>query len=449
MENRQLCNVAGVTEETGKQSYQLYSSRWLMLLLFFSVSTLNGLAYMDLAAVSDTCKKVYGIGDEKINFLFQIYYVVYAIIFLPAAILLNRYGLRFVICMASILTTLGMLLRAPGINYWFVLAGNGIMGAAVPFFLGIPTLLSMNWFGEHEWGVVTGTAMVANQLGLALGFLVTPFVVGTINPHHDLRQMDWALVAAGGVITPVVLIFFRSHPPTPPSGVSQRVKKTSLLEDFKSLLGNAQIWLLAIVFGIVTGLYWSTGIMLDQTLRSYAGQYSSNYIALCGIVLMTSGIPAFLLSGYLVDRFKIYKHFISMCLLMSALTMAAFTYVLQWKDSGKWAPVIVSACLGFILPFSQPAMLELAVEYTYPLPEEISGNFLIGAVQFTAFFFPELADILQNRNNGSMTMGNMCMTGSLFFCFFIFISFASTRYRRVEKVRAQEYAYSRISVSCN
>ena len=58
-----------------------------------------------------------------------------------------------------------------------IVAGTILVGAAQPFFQCTPALLAAAWFGPNERVLATTVAINANQIGIAMSYIVGAYMV--------------------------------------------------------------------------------------------------------------------------------------------------------------------------------------------------------------------------------------------------------------------------------
>jgi predicted MFS family arabinose efflux permease len=74
---------------------------------------------------------------------------------------------------SALITLLGGWLRMLAMvndNFWWVVAGCTVVGAAAPFQMGGLSLIANYWFGDNERGKATSIMTISNPLGMLIGF---------------------------------------------------------------------------------------------------------------------------------------------------------------------------------------------------------------------------------------------------------------------------------------
>ena len=126
-----------------------------------------------------------------------------------AAALMDRFGVRPVLCAALLLITAGSALSVTMtaswqlVLFWGVLVGMGTGSISMGFVATIAT----RWFEERR-GLVTGVLTAAG----ATGQLVFLPVVAEVTTRHGWRWASLIVAAAALAVVPLVLVFMRNHP---------------------------------------------------------------------------------------------------------------------------------------------------------------------------------------------------------------------------------------------
>ncbi|KAF5402098.1 Feline leukemia virus subgroup C receptor protein 1 [Paragonimus heterotremus] len=199
-----------------------------------------------------------------VDWLAMVYLLAYIPLIVPATWLLERFGLRATILLAVLLNVLGAWLKCvagvlavdprnpepmnPGKAAAFplLMLAQTLDAIAQVFILGVPAQLAATWFGEKEISTATSIGVLANQLGVAIGFCIPPEVVrvpsSSLSPanstigfqnstdmnypivHKDMMYFLYISAALNTLPILPVLFFFKSEPPTQPT-FAQHVRK--------------------------------------------------------------------------------------------------------------------------------------------------------------------------------------------------------------------------------
>merc|ERR1712216_119620 len=141
--------------------------------------------------------------------------------------------------------------------------------------------------------------------------------------------------------------------------------------------------LIAMSFAMTTSIYWMLAIVLDETLD---GKFRTLTIGYFGTTLMALGVCGMLPSGFVLNVTRMYKWHIVVVMALALVSLAVFTYLVQ-NDTTESSMFGISAVVGFIMPASQPALLELAAVSCPMIDEYVGGTLLFFWTQMFAIVF--------------------------------------------------------------
>ncbi|KAJ1360242.1 hypothetical protein KIN20_019168 [Parelaphostrongylus tenuis] len=352
--------------------------------MFILLSASNGAQWIIYSVIAQIVADFYNVSFSAVDWTSMIYMATYIVLFIPAAYLLDRYGLRMSILMGATGNAVGAWIRMfsayPG-GFWITFIGQTIVGASQMFTLGIPPRLAAVWFGPDEVSTACAAGVFGNQLGIAVGFLVPPMLVsnGTVDEvASDLSTLFLCSAAVNTAILTVTLFFFSARPSTPPSLAQITAQEVKALgpnfwRTLVNLITNIDFVLLFITYGLNTGVFYAVSTLLAQMVLPY---YPSESVAIgqIGVVIVVAGMLGSVLGGFLLDKFKRFKLIILLDYLLSALGMLAFTLTL---DLGS---LFIVFAIAFILGFFMTGYLalgfEFAAEITFPAAEGTTSGLL-------------------------------------------------------------------------
>eukprot|EP00698_Gefionella_okellyi_P011384 TRINITY_DN2999_c0_g1_i1.p1 TRINITY_DN2999_c0_g1~~TRINITY_DN2999_c0_g1_i1.p1 ORF type:complete len:393 (+),score=89.75 TRINITY_DN2999_c0_g1_i1:434-1612(+) len=377
--------------------------------------------------------------------------MVYMIAFIPgcfiASWIVDRRSLRMGVCIGAILNALGGVLRVlpypflsyegpnPGLHpYAFpaVMLGQTVAAIAQTFILSMPPKLAQNWFGERERVTATAIGALLNQLGVAVGFFIAPPLIRD-DPNNIplLLAVQAGMTIVSGI---VVLIFFRSAPPTPPSTSASIARdEHSLLWVVGQVLRQGSFWVLLICFGVAVGSFYAQSTILDYVVS--AKGYTDDDTSLFGVLIVMVGIGGALIAGVVADRTRWYKWLCFVALLGSTGCMAWFTLA-SVPDN---RPTLAASCsmLGLFMTAILPVGMDLSVEITYPHPEAITASLLMMSAQIFGIIFVVAMTVMQGLGDHGITLASWFLTGCLGVVT-VLILFFRPDYRRLAAEHATE-----------
>ncbi|KAL3281075.1 hypothetical protein HHI36_004299, partial [Cryptolaemus montrouzieri] len=305
-------------------------------------------------------------------------------------------GLRVAIIIGIAGTCIGSWIKVISVEpdrFWVGFLGQSIVALSQVFVLSVPARLAAVWFGPSQVSSACSIGVFGNQLGIASGFLIPPVIVNTKGEpseiQHDLFVMFLGIAVFTTILFLVIILFFKSEPPTPPSyAQAQQQGETQIgfLDSLKRLMKNGPYVLLLTAYGINVGIFYAISTLLNQIILQYYkdGEEDAGRI---GVLIVFAGMLGSVLCGIILDKFHRFKETTLAVYAMSLLSMVVYTFAL---DKGIIVVYAVSGLLGFFMTGLLPVGFELAAELTYPEPEGTSAGLLNAASQVFGILFTSI-----------------------------------------------------------
>ncbi|XP_063227089.1 uncharacterized MFS-type transporter C09D4.1-like [Bacillus rossius redtenbacheri] len=366
-----------------------YPRRWLVLAVFAGASAANASHWISLAIVGNVVGEHYGVTPAAVEWTSMVFMVTYVPLVLPAAGILDKWGLRRSLLLGAAGTALGAWLKVLGTardHFWVVLAGQTVVASSQVFILSVPPRLAAVWFPAHQVSSACSVGVFGNQLGIAAGFLLPPLVV---KRHDDAEATGWDLAllyygmaGLSSLCLVLVLLFFSERPATPPSPT--QLLKLSAAEtpgfwgSLRRLLGNPGYVHLTLSYGLLVGVFFALSTLLNQVILFYF-EDGEELAGQVGLLMILAGMLGSVVSGLVLDKTHRFKETALCVYFMSLVGMCAFTLTLDWDS--RLAVFATSGLLGFFMTGYLPLGFEFAAELTYPEPETTSGALLSASTQ--------------------------------------------------------------------
>lgn len=157
----------------------LQKRRWLVLFSFFVLSVINGFGWGTYSAIITPAQQYYSVASSTILWFTWEYYFTYVLFSFPASNLLGR-NLCLTLIVAGALTAAGGWVRYVAFEKWSVaLCGQILISLATNMILPAPNVIGNMWFSERERFLSVTIGVVANSLGVGLGIVFSPIIVGS------------------------------------------------------------------------------------------------------------------------------------------------------------------------------------------------------------------------------------------------------------------------------
>ncbi len=461
-----------------QHQYRLYFSRWLQLAIFSLATASNALLWTTLAPISTDSETYFDMSSTNINLVALSFQILYLPGTIAASYMVKSGGLRSPILYGTLLTFVGALLRYVAVlvlpktpAFYMLLLGQSLCALGQPCFVNAPGLLSSNWFGVAERDVATTVASLFAVVGNAVGQIMPPALVssdskGKINGIESLLLVQTIIPAVPFVLT---VLFFKSHPPTPPSSSTEnrdllhhassaetskplldsgRPSSTSdtpstysVSSDALSLLSNRPYRVLLVSFGLGLALFNALLTVLNNILSpcGYSEDDAGNFAA----VLIGAGLVGAGFAGYLMDTYHLYRPILKGGFTLAFLTTLALSFAIT--PTTPTPMYFTFAVLGFSMIPQLPCIIENAIETTYPVSEELSTGILFTTGNVigipVTFFMQYLIDIGQDKCGEFLAPVNILIMSVAAVCCLTVLQYHG-EYKRLAADRAGEGAMS-------
>ncbi|XP_069675406.1 choline/ethanolamine transporter flvcr2a-like [Periplaneta americana] len=410
-----------------------YRRRWFMLLIFVLCSTANAAHWMQYSIIANIMMRYYNVSSISINWTSMIYMACYIPFVFPASWVLQRKGLRITLLSGAIIMVTGSWLKVLSASpdlFYLAFIGQALVGTAQIFILGVPARLAAVWFGPKQVSTACSLGVFGNQVGIALGFLIPPAVVGN---HEDLevigrelKHLYYGMAIGPTIVLCLVIFFFQKEPPMPPSlaQASLRSKTTkteaydnnhTYLQSLKSLITNRNFALLLVSYGINIGVFYVVSTLLNQIVLLHFADAEED-AGRIGLTIVVAGVVGSVTGGVVLDKTHKFKECTLVVYFMALAGMLAFTFTLTLGHI--WIIYLTGGFLGFFMTGYLGIGYEFAAELTYPIAEGTSSGLLNASSEVFGVIFTLVGgeildaygDIVTNCTLTALLLAGLAMT---------------------------------------
>ncbi|KAB0374630.1 hypothetical protein FD755_013122 [Muntiacus reevesi] len=407
--------------------------RWAVVLVFSCYSMCNAFQWIQYAAINNIFMSFYGVSSFAIDWLSMCYMLAYIPLLLLVAWLLGKFGLRTIALAGSALNCLGAWVKvgSPQPHLFPVtVLGQVVCSVAQVFILGMPSRIASVWFGDDEVSTACSIAVLGNQLGIALGFLVPAVSAPNIDDPDELAYhislMFYITAGVATLLFILVLIVFKEKPKHPPSrtqclSYAFVSPDASFLTSIIPVFEKQNFVLLFISYGLNAGAFYALCTLLNRmVIFHYTGE--GVIVGRIGLTIAIAGMLGAVISGIWLDRTKTYKETTLVLYIMTLVGMAGYTGTLNLGH--LWIVYITAGIIGFSITGYLTLGFEFAMELTYPESEVVSSGLLnVSAQVFGIIFTISQGQIMDNYGT---------IPGNIFLCVFLTLGAVLTAFIKAD-----------------
>ncbi len=286
---------------------------WVIAAITFLTMLTSSAALGLPGAMLQPLSKEFGWNLEQISSALAIRFVLFGLLGPFAAIFLERFGLRNIVCGALALIASGLILATKMSQFWHLIALWGILlgvGSGMTALV-LGAMVSTRWFDSHR-GLVIGLLTASSATG-QLVFL--PFAAWLIE-HHGWRAAVLPVFFSCAMVAVLAFLFMRNRPHevalapygADPATVPEAPRATaplSLFTPFRTLrdvAGNKVFWILFGTF-FICGL--STSGLIQTHFISLCGDQGLASVRAASVLAMMGAFDLIgtITSGWLSDRY--------------------------------------------------------------------------------------------------------------------------------------------------
>lgn len=304
-------NSALALTSSSSSTYPLYRRRFYIIAVFGLLAFNQCLIWLTFSPIARSAEVYYNITETTIDLFLNWGNIVCIPTFPMAYLLLNKpQGLRWSMIAFAVTSVVATVLRLipsfissststphfSSIAVPFLHAGQILNAICAPLVQVPVSQLSCVWFGPNERARATTFALMANNIGAAVGFLISPLIVDTPDHVPHLLYVHLALAILACILT---LSYFPAHPPLPPSPAAERLLSYSIsgnnntgfvrgfMDELWQCIKSPSFMLLSIVGGITTGAFSAWTGLYDVILEPehYSEEQAGEMI--CEVNLVT------------------------------------------------------------------------------------------------------------------------------------------------------------------
>ncbi len=289
---------------------------WVVMAIAFLTMLTSAAALGLPGAFLQPISKEFGWTTEQISSVLAVRFLLFGLMGPFAAVLMERYGLRRIVCCAMALIATGLLLATRIHALWQLFALWGVvlgLGSGLTALV-LGATVANRWF-EQRRGLVIGMLTASN----ATGQLVFLPIAATLIEHHGWRVAVLPVFTACAVVAGLAFCLLRNHPSElglAPFGADPAQAaapaaawRPGFMEPLRALADASRSGTFWVLFGTFYVCGLSTNGLIQTHFISLCGDYGLAAVPAASVLAMIGAFDFIgtIGSGWLTDRFDARK----------------------------------------------------------------------------------------------------------------------------------------------
>lgn len=232
---------------------------WLIVSCGMLFYCFNYFLRVSPSVMESNLTEAFHINATQFGALASLYYFAYTPMQVPAGLIYDKYGVRFVLSAACLVAVIGLSIFIVADSYYMAGIGRLLIGFGCAFaYLGTLKLGSL-WLPPNRFATVAG---LATAIGMVSGALSQKYLAHVIEVVGYKEALSGAL-AAGTVLSLVIILLVRNRPKEDThfnSAEHSPLNTRELLTALWDISKNKQTWLIGIIGCL---LYLPSSVFLD------------------------------------------------------------------------------------------------------------------------------------------------------------------------------------------
>lgn len=369
--------------------------RWIILLLTFLPCFMMSVCQFQATPYAAELMTKLSLTEQQYATIATAPMLVGLVLSLFAGTMADRIGVKRVVFISLIITTVGALCRVWAPNYITLLGAAVLMGVAGVVISANNTKLQSAWFPAHELGLAIGVVLAAGNGGTVLAMLIGK----SLSPDVSVAFLYGGIVFA--VLTVLWLLFVRERKVEAPPAEAANVQPFQLGDVLKS----GRLWLAALGAAAYMGVNISISALLSPGLvaRGISDGAASVTVIIFSIVALAGSI---IMPGF-INRLPNTK---ITCSVLSLITGASL--YLAWGADGAALRNIAIAVTGIAIGGLMPTIMSLPAILPEVGPNKIgaAGGLITSIMMGGAFFIPSyvITPLAGGINDTAFLLASLC-----------------------------------------
>ena len=366
--------------------YQETPFRFCVVISYCLLSFANAVGWVTYSSTADKYKEAYNLTSNQVNMFGLIYMILYPIVCIPEAYLVDNVSTYLALSLSSFTTLLGSLLKAFPNKLYLAYIGQVLCSLFQPVILNSPAKISAVWFKDENRAKITTVCVISNNLGVMFGIIFHTFFINDDSENQNYKTQFEKYVLAEFILTTIFCLptFFlvRNKPKIPVSPSQNQYKAPPLKKSLKLLFTNKNFIILLVCFTCVIGIWNMYGTIFTPYMAKY--DISDNRAAIISSIANFVSIFFAMVGSYILDKTKKFRFILLICNLCAFIIMILFTFLLEFVKNldvvFAFSILLYSSLVGFLITIHTNGM-DYVCELTYPVGESQSGGIIMSMNQ--------------------------------------------------------------------
>ncbi len=232
---------------------------WLIVCCGMLFYCFNYFLRVSPSVMQNELSQSFHITATQFGALAAFYYYAYTPMQIPAGMIYDKFGVRFVLCAACLIAVAGLSVFISAENYTMAATGRFMIGLGTAFaYIGTLKLASI-WLPTNRFATVAG---LTTAIGMTSGALAQKYLTHGVAFIGYKAALHGALLA-GFILSTIIILLVRNRPKTLSNTANEMqtpMNIRQLLTALRHIFTNPQMWLIGIIGCL---LYLPSSVFLD------------------------------------------------------------------------------------------------------------------------------------------------------------------------------------------
>lgn len=232
---------------------------WLIVCCGMLFYCYNYFLRVSPSVMQNELTQTFHITGYEFGTLAAFYYYAYTPMQLPAGMIYDKFGVRFVLCVACLIAVVGLSVFISADNFTMASFGRLLIGLGTAFaYIGTLKLASI-WLPPNRFATVAG---LTTAIGMTSGALSQKYLTHVVEMIGYKEALHSALVA-GVILSAIIILLVRNRPNNKVLSANEMqtpMNIMQLLGAIRVIFTNPQMWLIGIIGCL---LYLPSSVFLD------------------------------------------------------------------------------------------------------------------------------------------------------------------------------------------